>query len=133
MVFFNDCCRFFIFFTSGIIPKIFSSNIEVIDYGKRYLKICAFILPAYPLFFLTNGFFMALKKSELALINNIVRNVMIPILVFYIAKKINANFDTFFLIWVLFQWSVSVGLLIIVNFYLKNRLNKFSTVINPGP
>ena len=124
---------FFIFFTSGIIPKFFSTNIEVIDYGKRYLKICAFILPAYPFFFLTNGFFMALKKSELAMINNIVRNVMVPILVFSIAKKINANFDTFFLIWVLFQWSVSAGLLIIVNYYLKNRLNKFSTVINPRP
>ena len=124
---------FFIFFTSGIIPKFFSTNIEVIDYGKRYLKICAFILPAYPFFFLTNGFFMALKKSELAMINNIVRNVMVPILVFSIAKKINANFDTFFLIWVLFQWSVSAGLLIIVNYYLKNRLNKFSTIINPRP
>ena len=123
----------FIFFTANIIPTLFSNNPEVIEYGKRYLKISAFVLPAYPFFFLSNGFFMALKKSENAMLNNIVRNVLIPILVFYLAKYISADFDTFFWLWVVLQWIVSITLLIIVNYYLNNRLNKSSTVINPQP
>ena len=123
----------FIFFTANIIPTLFSNDPEVIEYGKRYLKISAFVLPAYPFFFLSNGFFMALKKSENAMLNNIVRNVLIPILVFYLAKYISADFDTFFWLWVVLQWIVSITLLIIVNYYLNNRLNKSSTVINPQP
>ena len=123
----------FIFFTANIIPTLFSNDPEVIEYGKRYLKISAFVLPAYPFFFLSNGFFMALKKSENAMLNNIVRNVLIPILVFYLAKYISADFDTFFWLWVILQWTVSIILLIIVNYYLNNRLNKSSTVINPQP
>ena len=123
----------FIFFTANIIPTLFSNDPEVIEYGKRYLKISAFVLPAYPFFFLSNGFFMALKKSENAMLNNIVRNVLIPILVFYLAKYISADFDTFFWLWVVLQWTVSITLLIIVNYYLNNRLNKSSTVINPQP
>ena len=75
-----------IFISADIVPKFFSSNPEVIMHGSMYLKISAFILPAYPIFFLSNGFFMALKKSEKAMLNNIVRNVVVPILSFYIAK-----------------------------------------------
>ncbi len=123
----------FIFFTANIIPTLFSNDLEVIDYGKRYLKISAFVLPAYPFFFLSNGFFMALKKSENAMLNNVIRNVLIPILVFYLAKYLSADFDTFFWLWVILQWMVSIILLIIVNYYLNYRLNKSSTVINPQP
>ncbi len=123
----------FIFLTSNIVPTLFSNSPEVIDYGKRYLKISAFVLPAYPFFFLSNGFFMALKKSENAMLNNIVRNVLVPIFVFYLAKYLSADFDTFFWLWVILQWSVSIALVIIVNYYLNNRLNKSSAVINPQP
>ena len=120
-----------IFLTANIIPKFFSDNFEVIDYGKRYLKISAFVLPAYPFFFLTNGFFMALKKSENAMLNNIARNVLVPIVVFYLAKYLSVDYDNFFWLWVIFQWLVSIILLIIVNNYLNNKLYKSSTVVNP--
>ena len=60
-----------IFISADIVPKFFSSNPDVIMHGSMYLKISAFILPAYPIFFLSNGFFMALKKSEKAMVNNI--------------------------------------------------------------
>jgi len=120
-----------IFLTANIIPKFFSDNFEVIDYGKRYLKISAFVLPAYPFFFLTNGFFMALKKSENAMLNNIARNVLVPIIVFYLAKYLTVDYDNFFWLWVIFQWLVSIILLIVVNYYLNNKLYKSSTVLNP--
>ena len=104
-----------IFISADIVPKFFSSNPEVIIHGSMYLKISAFILPAYPIFFLSNGFFMALKKSEKAMLNNIARNVVVPILSFYIARFIDADFKTFFYIWAIFQWLISLILL----FYVK--------------
>ena len=111
-----------VFISADIVPKFFSSNPEVIMHGSMYLKISAFILPAYPIFFLSNGFFMALKKSEKAMINNIGRNVIVPVLSFYIAKYLNADFKTFFYIWAIFQWLISLMLLFYVKYYIKHKL-----------
>jgi putative MATE family efflux protein len=120
-----------VFTSANIITSFFSNDPEVIEYGKRYLKISAFVLPAYPIFFLSNGFFMALKKSENAMITNFFRNVMNPILVFYIAKYISASFNTFFWIWVAINWFFSILYLMIVLYYLKSRLDKSSAVVHP--
>ena len=114
-------------------PKFFSNDSIVIDYGSRYLKIAAFIIPAYPIFFLSNGFFMGLKKSENAMINNMLRNVLVPICVFYLAKYLSADYDTFFWLWFIFQWSISILLLLFVSFYIKRILEKSSAIINPQP
>ena len=111
-----------IFISADIVPKFFSSNPEVIMHGSMYLKISAFILPAYPIFFLSNGFFMALKKSEKAMVNNIARNVIVPVLSFYIARYLNADFKTFFYIWAIFQWLISLMLLFYVKYYIKHKL-----------
>ncbi len=111
-----------VYLTADIIPRFFSSNSDVIAYGSMYLKISAFILPAYPIFFLSNGLFMALKKSEKAMLNNIIRNVIVPILSFYIARNINADFKTFFYIWAIFQWSISIILFFYVKYYIKKKL-----------
>ncbi len=111
-----------ILISADIVPKFFSSNPEVIMHGSMYLKISAFILPAYPIFFLSNGFFMALKKSEKAMVNNIARNVIVPVLSFYIAKYLNADFKTFFYIWAIFQWLISLMLLFYVKYYIKHKL-----------
>ena len=114
-----------IFISADIVPKFFSSNPDVIMHGSMYLKISAFILPAYPIFFLSNGFFMALKKSEKAMVNNIARNVIVPVLSFYIAKYLNADFKTFFYIWAIFQWLISLILLFYVKYYIKHKLANF--------
>ena len=118
-----------IFFTAGIIPTFFSDNIEVIHYGKKYLQISAFVLPAYPIFFLSNGFFMALKKSENALITNFFRNVLLPITTFYFAMYISADFNTFFWLWVISNWIFSLSLLSVVLYYIQKKLQKPATVI----
>ena len=117
--------------TADLVPLLFSNDIQVIDYSSRYLKISAFVLPAYPFFFLSNGFFMALKKSENAMLNNIVRNVAVPIIVFYLARYLSADYNSFFWLWVVFQWTISIALLLIVKFYLTNRLYKSRAIINP--
>ncbi len=120
-----------VFLSASVITGFFSNDPEVIEYGKRYLKISAFVLPAYPVFFLSNGFFMALKKSENAMISNFFRNVLNPIVVFYIAKHINASFETFFWIWVGINWFFSISYFFIIIYYFKIKLNKSSTIVHP--
>ncbi len=120
-----------VFLSASVITSFFSSDPEVIEYGKRYLKISAFVLPAYPVFFLSNGFFMALKRSENAMISNFFRNVLNPIAVFYIAKYINASFETFFWLWVGINWFFSISYFFIIIYYFKIKLNKSSTVVHP--
>jgi Na+-driven multidrug efflux pump len=120
-----------VFTSADYITSIFSDDPEVIEYGKRYLKISAFVLPAYPIFFLSNGFFMALKKSENAMISNFFRNVLNPIAVFYIAKYISASFNTFFWIWVSINWFFSISYLLIIIYYFKTKLEKSSAVVHP--
>ena len=120
-----------VFLSASVITSFFSNDPEVIEYGKRYLKISAFVLPAYPVFFLSNGFFMALKKSENAMISNFFRNVLNPIAVFYIAKYINASFETFFWLWVGINWFFSISYFFIIIYYFKIKLNKSSTVVHP--
>ena len=122
-----------VYFTADIVPRFFSSNEVVLEYGRRYLKIAAFILPAYPIFFLSNGFFMGLKKSNYAMVNNMMRNVLVPICVFYLAKYLSADFDTFFWLWFVFQWTLSILLFTYVSYYIKKKLDKSSTVLNPQP
>ena len=122
-----------VYLTADIVPRFFSSNEVVLEYGRRYLKIAAFILPAYPIFFLSNGFFMGLKKSNYAMVNNMMRNVLVPICVFYLAKYLSADFDTFFWLWFVFQWSLSILLFTYVSYYIKKKLDKSSTILNPQP
>ena len=120
-----------VFLSANIITSFFSNDPIVIEYGKRYLRISAFVLPAYPVFFLSNGFFMAIKKSENAMISNLFRNVLNPIVVFYIAKYINASFDTFFWTWVGINWFFSISYFFIIIYYFKSRLDKSSAVVHP--
>ena len=122
-----------VYLTADIVPRFFSSNEVVLEYGRRYLKIAAFILPAYPIFFLSNGFFMGLKKSNYAMVNNMMRNVLVPICVFYLAKYLSADFDTFFWLWFIFQWTLSILLFTYVSYYIRKKLDKSSTVLNPQP
>ena len=120
-----------VFLLADIVTSVFSSNSEVIDYGKRYLRISALVLPAYPLFFISNGFFMAIKKSENAMISNMIRNLVLPVSVFYLAKYLTADFNTFFWLWVVFNWSYSLMYLLVVLYYLRSQLEKSRAVINP--
>ena len=52
-----------IYILSEPIIRIFSNDLEVINYGSSYLKIAAFIGPIYPVFFISHALFTALKKT----------------------------------------------------------------------
>ena len=121
----------FVYLLAEVITGLFSKDLNVIEFGKLYLQISAFVLPAYPIFFLSNGFFMALKKAEKALVANIFRNVIFPFLVFYTAIYYNSDFTNFFWLWVLYNWIFSLSYLGYTLFYLNFRLDKFSAIVKP--
>jgi len=113
-----------IFFSADKIVSIFSDNQEVIKYGTLYLKISALIFPAYPIFFISNGFFMAIKKSSYSMYLNIIRNVILPIPTILVAKFFDGGFDTFFWSYCFFNWLYVICLFIYVKSYIKRNLNK---------
>ena len=112
-----------IFFSADRIVSIFSDNQEVIKYGTLYLKISALIFPAYPIFFISNGFFMAIKKSSYSMYLNIIRNVILPIPTILVAKFFDGGFDTFFWSYCFFNWLYVICLFIYVKSYIKKNLN----------
>ncbi len=112
-----------IFLTAGKIVSIFTNDVVVISYGTTYLKISALIFPAYPIYFISNGFFMALKKSSYAMNLNIVRNVLLPVPTIFFAIFIGGSFKNFFWSYCLFNWIFVILLLTFVSIYIKNNLH----------
>ena len=112
-----------IFFSADRIVSIFSDNQEVINYGTLYLKISALIFPAYPIFFISNGFFMAIKKSSNSMYLNIIRNVILPIPTILVAKFFDGGFETFFWSYCFFNWLYVICLFIYVTSYIRKNLN----------
>ncbi len=124
-------CSILVYVFSNHITSFFSNDQTVIEYGGKYLEISAFVLSAYPVFFLSNGCFMALKKSEFAMISNLFRNVLNPVLVFYFAKLYNASFEEFFWIWVVINWVFSISYFLFTFNYLRLKLQETRAVFNP--
>ena len=112
-----------IFLSADKIVSIFTNDVVVISYGTTYLKISALIFPAYPIYFISNGFFMALKKSSYAMNLNIVRNVLLPIPTIFFAIFIGGSFKNFFWSYCLFNWIFAILLLTFVSIYIKNKLH----------
>ena len=112
-----------IFLSADKIVSIFTNDVVVISYGTTYLKISALIFPAYPIYFISNGFFMALKKSSYAMNLNIVRNILLPIPTIFFAIFIGGSFKNFFWSYCLFNWIFAVLLLTFVSIYIKNKLH----------
>ena len=78
-----------------------------------------------------NGFFIGLKKAEYAMASNLIRNFALPLLVYYIAIKMTVSLNTFFWLWSISNITYSALILLFVLFFIKNKLNKFTTVLQP--
>jgi len=115
-----------IFISADKIVSIFSNNQEVINYGSSYLKISALIFPAYPIFFISNGFFMAIKKSSYSMYLNIIRNVILPIPTILVAQSFDGGYDTFFWSYCFFNWLYVICLFTYVTTYIRKNLHQAS-------
>ncbi len=112
-----------IFLSADKIVSIFSNNQDVISFGTTYLKISALIFPAYPIFFISNGFFMAIKKSTYSMYLNIIRNVILFVPTIIMAKMFDGSFQTFFWSYCFFNWIYVLCLFAFVSAYIKRNLN----------
>ena len=115
-------CGIIIFLSADKIVSIFSDNPNVIDFGTTYLKISALIFPAYPVFFISNGFFMAIKKSTYSMHLNLIRNVILLIPIIISAKIFGGSFQTFFWSYCFFNWLYVICLFILISIYIKRYL-----------
>jgi Na+-driven multidrug efflux pump len=115
-------CGIIIFLSADKIVSIFSDNPNVIDFGTTYLKISALIFPAYPVFFISNGFFMAIKKSTYSMHLNLIRNVILLIPIIIAAKIFGGSFQTFFWSYCFFNWLYVICLFILISVYIKRYL-----------
>ena len=111
-----------IFLSADKIVSIFTNNTAVITYGTTYLKISALMFPAFPIYFISNGFFMAIKKSHYSMFLNIIRNVLLPIPTIYFANSIGGTFSSFFWSYCIFNWIFMISLLLFVTFYINRYL-----------
>ena len=111
-----------IFISADKIVGIFTDNPAVINYGTSYLKISALIFPAYPIFFISNGFFMAIKKSKNSMYLNIIRNVILPIPTIIAANSIDGSFETFFWCYCISNWIYVLCLFIYVRSYIRKKI-----------
>ena len=111
-----------IFLTADKIVSIFTNDVVVINYGTSYLKISALILPAYPIYFISNGFFMALKKASYAMNLNIIRNVLLPIPTIFFANFIGGSYKSFFWSYCLFNWIFAILLITFASIYIRDKL-----------
>ena len=67
-----------VYFLAELLTGLFSTDLNVIEFGKLYLQISAFVLPAYPVFFLSNGFFMGLKMRNIKFFGCIFAPIFTP-------------------------------------------------------
>ena len=112
-----------IFLSADKIVSIFSNNQDVISFGTTYLEISALIFPTYPIFFISNGFFMAIKKSTYSMYLNIIRNVILFVPTIIMAKMFDGSFQTFFWSYCFFNWIYVLCLFAFVSAYIKRNLN----------
>ena len=111
-----------IYLNADKIVSIFSNDIDVINYGTTYLKISALIFPAYPIYFISNGFFMAIKKSHYSMFLNIIRNILLAMPIIYFANYIGGTYNAFFWSYCLFNWIFMICLILFVTYYINRYL-----------
>ncbi len=71
----------------GYISGLFSTDQKVIDEAVKYLTPAAIGLFAYAVIFITNSFFQGIKKPNITLIVSVVRQIVLPFIIFYILEK----------------------------------------------
>ncbi len=109
-----------IFLTSEIAIKIFTNDVEVIKYGSIYLKISAFMFPAFPFFFIGNATFQGLKKAIIVMYMTIIRWVIVPLsILIFVFKFYNESYILIFISILIGHWLVAV----LYYVFSKNKIN----------
>ena len=111
-----------IYLFSESIIYIFSNDPEVIKFGSQYLKIAAFIIPIYPVFFISNAFFTAVKKTSLIFYSNLFRLIILPaIIVWSILNIFDGEFQDIFFGLLYMNWIFGFFVLLLVRIVMIKK------------
>ena len=120
---------FVIFLLADNIVSIFTDNQEVIDYGADYLKVAAFIGPVYPVFFITNALFQAIKKPIYTVVITFSRLVLLPFFTMSVVVFVlNGSFKDLFLGLFFINWTFGILVFLFSKYYMKKLFGKTAKV-----
>ena len=114
-----------IFLLADNIVSIFTDNQKAIDFGADYLKVAAFIGPVYPVFFITNALFQAIKKPIYTVMITFSRLVLLPFFTMSVVVYVlNGSFKDLFLGLFLINWTFGILVFLFSKYYMKKLFNK---------
>ena len=118
-----------IFLLADNIVSIFTNNQEVIDFGADYLKVAAFIGPVYPVFFITNALFQAIKKPIYTVVITFSRLVLLPFSTMSVVVFVlNGSFKDLFLGLFFINWTFGILVFLFSKYYMKKLFGKTAEV-----
>ena len=118
-----------VFLLADNIVSIFTDNQEVIDFGANYLKVAAFIGPVYPVFFITNALFQAIKKPIYTVIITFSRLVLLPFSTMSVVVFVlNGSFKDLFLGLFFINWTFGILVFLFSKYYMKKLFSKTAKV-----
>ena len=118
-----------IFLLADNIVSIFTDNQEVIDFGADYLKVAAFIGPVYPVFFITNALFQAIKKPIYTVVITFSRLVLLPFSTMSVVVFVlNGSFKDLFLGLFFINWTFGILVFLFSKYYMKKLFGKTANV-----
>ncbi len=114
-----------IFLLADNIVSIFTDNQEAINFGADYLKVAAFIGPVYPVFFITNALFQAIKKPIYTVAMTFLRLVLLPFSTMWVVVFVlNGSFKDLFLGLFFINWTFGISVFLFSKIYTKKLFNK---------
>ena len=118
-----------VFLLADNIVSIFTDNQEAINFGADYLKVAAFIGPVYPVFFITNALFQAIKKPIYTVIITFSRLVLLPFSTMSVVVFVlDGTFKDLFLGLFFINWTFGIVVFLFSKYYMKKLFSKITEV-----
>ena len=118
-----------VFLLADNIVSIFTDNQEAINFGADYLKVAAFIGPVYPIFFITNALFQAIKKPIYTVIITFSRLVLLPFSTMSVVVFVlDGTFKDLFLGLFFINWTFGIVVFLFSKYYMKKLFSKIAKV-----
>tara|TARA_B100001179_G_scaffold135624_1_gene97518 strand:- start:147 stop:518 length:372 start_codon:yes stop_codon:yes gene_type:complete len=116
-----------IYFTAEMAVSLFTTNEEVIKYGKTYLQITALMEPVYPIFFISNALLQSMKKATHVMFLTMFRMAILPMLTLsYLIFYLKSSYEFVFWGLLTINWIFGIFLFIFTKEIMKREFLKYS-------
>ena len=118
-----------IFFTAEFALELFTNDIDVINYGTKYLQITALMEPIYPIFFISNALIQGLKKANVVMYLTIGRMVIMPLMVLsYLIFYLESSFEFVFWGLLLINWIFGIFVFSLTKYIIKKETQNIKII-----